>query len=303
MTIEDRTIASLFDSDTARANSCYTGAVIPVRDRSQPPRHADLELRLVPEGKLLPDEDDPEPSWEIRYLHDQFRAVAGSDVFPCVGARSALHELTYRFGVYDRLGTPGSAAGLGRDLRRFVSEQEDFDDHAKELGRNRSFGHFTSFVALFRRPVPASEQEFEDLLWRQLQHLHDADEPVWDPTRSATPGDPRFAFCFAGRAFFVVGFNPWATELPRRFAYATLVFNAEYQIDRLHRQGRFLHFAETVRERYVRLTGRLNPSVPVDVESVQDETRVYSGVPHPEGEPWACPFHVRDDVTGARDEA
>jgi uncharacterized protein len=94
----------------------------------------------------------------------------------------------------------------------------------------------------------------------------------------------------------VVGFNPHATELPRRFAYCTLVFNAEYQIGRLHEEGRFLAFAKAVRRRYVDLAGHLNPSVPHDVEAVQDETRVYSGVPHPEEEGWQCPLRVRPDV-------
>jgi hypothetical protein len=79
------------------------------------------------------------------------------------------------------------------------------------------------------------------------------------------------------------------------------VFNAEYQIARLHREGRFLAFANAVRRRYVRLAGRLNPSVPKDVDSLQDETRVYSGVHHPEGGPWRCPFRVRPEVASPKD--
>jgi uncharacterized protein len=291
----------LFDGAMAREHSSYTGLVLPHHEATRVPHHEDLELRVVPDGKLFPDGDDPEPPWETRFLHDQFRAVAGGDAFPCVGARAALNELTYRFGVYDRLGSDESAAGMGRDLRRFVAEQGRYEAVGDTLGRNRSFGHFTSFVAVFKLPIPASEEEFERLLWQHLQRLHDADEPVWDETRSATPGDPHFAFCFAGRAFFVVGFNPHASELPRRFAYCTLVFNAEYQIDRLHDEGHFVHYATTIRERYARLAGRVNPSIPTDVEAVQDETRVYSGVRHPEGEPWACPFRVRPDVVGSRE--
>jgi FPC/CPF motif-containing protein YcgG len=94
----------------------------------------------------------------------------------------------------------------------------------------------------------------------------------------------------------VVGFNPHASELPRRFAYCTLVFNAEYQITRLHEEGRFHTFASAIRRRYERVAGHLNPSVPRDVEAVQDESRVYSGVPHPEQEGWKCPLRVRPDV-------
>ena len=283
------TTASLFDSELAAAHSSYVGIVLdPEHDRGQ-------RLRIVPQGKLLPDVDDPKPSAEVKFLHDQFATLV-SGQFPCIGAHAAFHEGTYRLGVYDRLASIESVAGMGRDLRRFVGEQTRFASLRDYLHEGEAFGQFTSFVSMFRQPVPTSEEQFEDLLWQHLQLLHDHDEPVWDPDRSAKPGDPQFAYSFAGRAFFVVGFNPHASELPRRFAYCTLVFNAEYQIGRLHEEGRFLAFANAVRRRYVRVAGRLNPSVPRDVESMQDETRVYSGVPHPEGDGWRCPQRVRPEV-------
>jgi FPC/CPF motif-containing protein YcgG len=282
-------IGSLFDGELARTNSCYSGIVL------DPDHDAGRRLRIVPEGKLVPDIGDPTPSKEVKFLHDQFTTLA-SGQFPCIGARAAVHEGTYRLGVYDRLGSLPSVAGMGRDLRRFVAEQTQFSSLREFLHEGEAFGQFTTFVAVFRQPVPTSEEEFERLLWQHLQLLHDHDEPVWDPDRSATPGHPQFAYSFAGRAFFVVGFNPHATELPRRFAYCTLVFNAEYQIGRLHAEGRFLAFAKAVRRRYVDLAGHLNPSVPHDVAAVQDETRVYSGVPHPEEEVWRCPLRVRPEV-------
>ena len=286
---------SLYDSDLAVAQSSYNGIV---RDDE----HArGQRLRVVPEGHLMPLLSDPKPSDEVTFLHDQFASLVSGE-FPCIGAHAAFHEGTYRLGVYDRLASIESVAGMGRDLRRFVEEQTQFASLREYLHEGEAFGQFTSFVAVFRQPVPASEDEFEDLLWQHLQLLHDHDEPVWDPSRSATPGDPEFAYSFAGRAFFVVGFNPHASELPRRFGYCALAFNAEYQIARLHREGRFLAFANAVRRRYVQLAGRLNPSVPADVESVQDETRVYSGVPHPEGEGWRCPLRVRPEVTQPAEE-
>lgn len=281
--------ASLFDSDLARAHSSYNGIILD-EDHVRGQR-----LRVVPEGQLLPDLDDAKPAADVKFLHDQFAALV-SGQFPCIGATAAFHEGTYRLGVYDRLASIESVAGMGRDLRRFVGEQTQFASLRDYLHEGEAFGQFTSFVAVFRQPAPTTEQEFEDLLWQHLQLLHDHDEPVWDPDRSATPGDPTFAYSFAGRAFFVVGFNPHASELPRRFAHCTLVFNAEYQIGRLHEEGRFLAFANAVRRRYARLAGRINPSVPVDVTSTQDETRVYSGVPHPEGEGWRCPLRVRPEV-------
>jgi uncharacterized protein len=280
---------SLFDGELAVAHSSYIGIVL------DPSHDAGRRLRIVPEGHLLPDLDDPKPTTEVKFIHDQFAALMTGQ-FPCIGARAAFHEGTYRLGVYDRLASIESVAGMGRDLRRFVAEQAEFASLREYLHEGEGFGQFTTFVAIFRQPIPESEDEFERLLWHHLQLLHDHDEPVWDPERSTTPGDPHFAYCFGGRAFFVVGFNPHASELPRRFAYCALVFNAEYQIRRLHEEGRFLAFANAVRRRYVRLTGRLNPSVPRDVEAVQDETRVYSGVPHPEDDGWHCPLQVRPEV-------
>ena len=285
----DVQVGSLFDGDLARANSCYTGIVL------DPDHDAGRRLRIVPEGKLMPDVGDAAPSKEVKFLHDQFTTLA-SGQFPCIGARAAMHEGTYRLGVYDTLASLPSVAGMGRDLRRFVAEQTEFASLREFLHEGEAFGQFTTFVAIFRLPIPTSEQEFERLLWQHLQLLHDHDEAVWDPDRSATPGDPRFAYSFAGRAFFVVGFNPHASELPRRFGYCTLVFNAEYQIGRLHAEGRFLAFAKAIRRRYVEVAGHLNPSVPHDVEAQQDESRVYSGVPHPEEEGWVCPLRVRPEV-------
>jgi len=285
--------ASLFDSELAIANSSYNGILL------DPEKRLGHKLLVVPEGHLMPDPDDPAPAKEVRFLHDQFAELV-SGQFPCLGAHAAVHEGTYRLGVYERLASIESVAGMGRDLRRFVTEQEQFASLREYLHEGEAFGQFTSFVAIFKQPIPTSEQEFEALLWQHLQLLHDHDEPVWDATRSATPGDPDFAFCFAGRAFFVVGFNPHASELPRRFAYCTLVFNAEYQIARLHAEGRFHTFATAIRHRYVNVAGHLNPSVPRDVEAVQDETRVYSGVPHPEDAEWKCPLRIRPDVVGSK---
>ena len=62
---------------------------------------------------------------------------------------------------------------MGRDLRRFVGEQTRFASLRDYLHEGEAFGQFTSFVAVFRQPVPTSEEQFEDLLWQHLQLLHD----------------------------------------------------------------------------------------------------------------------------------
>src|SRR5712692_10537437 len=110
---------SLFDSDVALANSSYHGILL---DPEHRPGH---KLLVVPDGKLMPDADDPKPTREVEFIHDQFEGLMAGE-FPCLGAKDAFHEGTYRFGVYERLASLESVAGMGRDLRRFVAEQTQF---------------------------------------------------------------------------------------------------------------------------------------------------------------------------------
>ncbi|HEX8805000.1 MAG TPA: hypothetical protein VF743_12430, partial [Acidimicrobiales bacterium] len=77
----DVRVGSLFDGELAVANSCYTGIVL------DPDHDAGRRLRVVPEGKLVPDVGDPAPSREVKFLHDQFAALA-SGQFPCIGAKA-----------------------------------------------------------------------------------------------------------------------------------------------------------------------------------------------------------------------
>jgi hypothetical protein len=195
-----------------------------------------------------------------------------------VGAKAALGTGSYRVGLYERLGSAGAAAGLARDLFWFAGEQED-------LG-----GAFSTFVASFIEPTAADEAAFERLLWQQLQRLHEEDRlhHGWDPSVSADPDDPRFAFSFAGMAFFVVGLHPASSRFARRFAWPTLVFNAHQQFDRLRAEGGYERMQEVIRSRELGLQGNLNPNL--GEFGVRSEARQYSG--RPAEADWRCPFHA-----------
>ena len=230
-------------------------------------------------GKRLVREPGGEPaSSRMEYVHDSFRALVSNTQFSCVGAKAALRSGSYRVGLYDRLGSPGAAAGLARDLFWFVGEQDALD------------GEFSTFVASFVEPTAADEDAFERLLWRQLQLLHEEDRRhhAWDPSVSPDPQDPTFAFSFAGRAFFVVGLHPASSRFARRFAWPTLVFNAHYQFDRLRAEGRYDRMQEVIRSRELKLQGYLNPNL--DDFGVRSEARQYSG--RPAEADWRCPFHA-----------
>ena len=247
------------------------------------PFGSDLALRnssyAAFRGKRLVREPSGEPApSRMEFVHDSFRALVSNTRFSCVGAKAALGTGSYRVGLYERLGSAGAAAGLARDLFWFVEEQGELD------------GEFSTFVASFVEPSAADEAAFERLLWEQLQRLHEEDRRHhgWDPSVSADPDDPRFAFSFAGMAFFVVGLHPASSRFARRFAWPTLVFNAHHQFDRLRAEGGYERMQEVIRSRELGLQGHLNPNL--GEFGVRSEARQYSG--RPAEADWRCPFHA-----------
>lgn len=275
-----RTQHCIFDWNEASAYSCYAGICKP--EQGDDARSSKL-LRVVPEGQLWPDDNDPVIPPQGEAAHDMLRAYILGEYYPCIGARAAFAKGTYRFGFYKRLAHLSSAAAMGRDLRRFVNEYEQIGD-------------FTTFVAVFKYPQLTSEDEFEDLLWQHLQTLHDHDIDDWDPHYKPDPASGEFGFSFHGKAFFVVGMHPGSSRFSRRVTFPTLVFNPESQIRRLHEEGGLKRFAEIVRQRDTLYQGAINPSLPVATDTTGGEARVYSGKAHRDGDGWQCPFHARNEV-------
>ncbi|HEV2741444.1 MAG TPA: guanitoxin biosynthesis heme-dependent pre-guanitoxin N-hydroxylase GntA [Candidatus Elarobacter sp.] len=247
-----------FASDAARAHSSYHGST------------AGELIRLVDTAPVSP---------FARVAHDAFRGFVLDDAFSCLGAKSALRRETYRFGVYDRLDDAAVTEGLARDLYAFTAERQGFESD------------FTTFVAVFRERELGGEVAFESKLWSQLQRLHDLDARyhAWDPRVSDDPESSKFSFSVAGDAFFVIGMHPGASRSARRFAWPTLVFNAHEQFENLRADGRFEPLQTRIRERELRLDGRINPNL-ADY-GYHSEARQYSGRPtEPE---WTCPFRPR----------
>ncbi len=224
------------------------------------------------------------PSALARLAHEEFRAHILDPEFPCVGGKAAVNNDTYRFGLYDEMNAPATNAGLAHDLWEYARERPGFDTE------------YVTYAASFVAPAVTGEREWEELLWSQLQSLHDLDRAhhAWDPAVSSDPADPGFSFSFAGTAFFVVGLHPGSSRRARRFARPTLVFNAHEQFEHLREQDQFERLQETVRARDLKLQGSLNPNLSNFGEA--SEARQYSGRAVEEG--WRCPFSARPRAAG-----
>ena len=186
-----------------------------------------------------------------------------------------LRNDAYQIGHYETLGSASAARALAADLSQFIR------------ARPAMSGEFTSFVAMFDHPLDMNEAQFEQLLWQQLNLLHERDEQPWDTAASSNPEDNNFGFSFDGVAFFVVGLHANSARLARRFSHPVLVFNAHDQFERLREDGKFAKMRKVIRRRDKAWQGTVNPMM-ADFGTVS-EARQYSGrAVSPE---WKCPFH------------
>jgi FPC/CPF motif-containing protein YcgG len=238
--------------------------------------------RLV-DDRLVTESEGKAPAL-VSEVHQALRAVLHDPDFPCVGAKSVVNQASYRFGLYQRLADPESTAGLAYDLFEFVQERPQIE------------GEFTSYIACFLEPKVRTPKRFEQLLWRQLRALHEADMAHfrWNDAVSADTDDPAFSFSLANNAFFVVGLSPASTRWARQFPWPTLVFNDHDQFELLREQERFDRLRDVIRERDSKLHGVANPMLG-DYGS-HSEARQYSG--RQVGSDWRCPVHfdVEEDA-------
>ena len=144
-----------------------------------------------------------------------------------------------------------------------------------------------TFVGLFDS-VSYNEEEFERLLWAQLQQLHELDREHhgWDAAVSCDPRDANFSFSVGGRGMFVVGLHPHASRISRRAPSDTLVFNFHSQFEALRESGKYESMQKAVRRRDIALQGSINPVLARFGEA--SEALQYSG----RAAPAKCPFRA-----------
>lgn len=228
-------------------------------------------------GKLISAIDDTAPSEAALFIHTQYRNMILSPSFACPGAKTTFLQGTYRFGVFDVMGTKETAHALGSSLRRFIADRATWNTM------------FTGFVSCYKEPIPMSQEQFARGLWQMLQELHVNDLSEWDPLTSADPESPDFAFSFGGMSFFIAGMHSGSPRFTRRFAWPTLNFNAHEQFRYLRNEGIFEKFRDRVRERDTKLQGYVNP-VSTEFGNISEAIQYTGQIQNPE---WKCPFHKK----------
>lgn len=199
----------------------------------------------------------------LQRVKKQFHEFIIENEHPCIMANTVFSMKDYELNLYESLGTKSTAKELMSDIEEYLRTY-NFDDN-----------NFKTLIAVFPNPEVVSEIEFENLLWRQLQFIHDQDTHPWDPRVSDDPEDDTFSFSIGGRAFYVIGMHPESSRMARRAPYPTLVFNLHWQFEKLREMGAYHKVRDKIRERDAALQGNINPVLEDFGES--SEARQYSG--------------------------
>jgi FPC/CPF motif-containing protein YcgG len=145
---------------------------------------------------------------------------------------------------------------------------------------------YASFIVSFIHHKSMTPQEFEVLLWKQLNMLHQIDEYGWDQRVSNDVLSPHFSFSIAGDSYFIIGMCPNHPRKCREFIYPTLIFNSHHQFRYLKKINLFKKIQTIVRSREMQYSGSINPNL-IDFEN-RSEAMQYSGLKA--SSTWQCPF-------------
>lgn len=200
--------------------------------------------------------------------------ILGKD-HPCLMAQTVFSMDKVDFHEYEDFGSRETAKAILKDLQQYIARY-DFESN-----------EFLTFLAAFKGEKNYSEEEFEKLLWQQLQYLHEEDDFPWDEAVKPDPEDPDFSFSLGGKAFYMVGVHPNSSRKARQAPYPAIAFNLHWQFEKLREMNTYQTVRDKIRERDIELQGDINPMLEDFGE--RSEARQYSG--RKVGEEWKCPFH------------
>lgn len=210
-----------------------------------------------------------------------FWDFVGSDGFSCTGGKATRNRMTYRSGFHAEQGTPEAAKSLAAHLYRFNAERKSADPALPFL--------YCVYAAFFDGPEITSEKHAHDLVWQQLQLLHDVDsethayaEGVSDDVTSVD-----FAYSVGGEKYMVPSLNPFASRLTRLYKRPVMVFIPREQFEHIFDNGIYQKMQEVIRAHDVRMQGSHNPML--DLHETSSDAVTFSGMAVTSAA--ECPFH------------
>jgi uncharacterized protein len=210
-----------------------------------------------------------------------FIDLVNNSSFPCIAARSAVKAGKIAIFESSHLACPSDDRSILNFLYKFIDGFRENNDQ------------FTSAAVLFHRPCNLLEDEFESLLWKKLQALHDLDNQdyPYDKRVESNPDSGNFSFSLKEEAFFIIGLHPASSRTARNFKYPAIVFNPHQQFEKLRADNRFEKMKKVIRKRDLHISGSINPMLSDFGE--RSETFQYSGKVYDAG--WTCPLKINHE--------
>ena len=193
---------------------------------------------------------------------------------PCMMAQTVFSMDKVDFHTYENFGSKNTAKKILEDLKLYI---KNYDFESNE---------FLTFLAVFKGRTSFSEDQFETVLWKQLEFLSELDTDSWDPAVSSDPSNKNFSFSLGGKAFYIVGLHPNSSRLARQTPYPAMAFNLHWQFEKLREMNTYEKVRDKIRERDIELQGDINPMLKDFGET--SEAKQYSG--KKVGKEWECPF-------------
>ncbi len=209
-----------------------------------------------------------------KQIHQEFKKFVIDDNHPCLMAQTVFSMNQVDFHVYEDFGSKHTARNILKDLKKYIANY-DFESN-----------DFFTFIAAFKGRKDFSEEQFEQILWKQLQFLHEVDDANWDPVVNSNPDHKDFSFSLGGKAFYMVGLHPNSSRKARQTPYPAIAFNLHWQFEKLREMGSYTTVRDKIRERDISLQGNINPML--EDFGKNSESKQYSG--RKVGEEWKCPF-------------
>jgi FPC/CPF motif-containing protein YcgG len=216
----------------------------------------------------------PKAQPDLEKIKQQFKEFIITRDHPCIMAQTVFTMEEAEFVIGEKMGGKTTTEQLYAGITQYL-DTYDFDSN-----------EFRSLIAVFPNDRFASEEEFENALWYQLQQLHDIDSKPWDAGVSPNPESSEFSFSISGKAFYIVGMHPESSRIARSAPYPTMVFNLHWQFEKLREMGSYTTVRDKIRERDAELQGTINPVL--NDFGKDSEARQYSGRNVPAH--WKCPF-------------
>jgi len=213
---------------------------------------------------------------------NEFWGFIKGDGFSCVGGKATQNKGTYRSGFHGVQGTPEAAKSLAEHIYRFQAERKSDNPALPFL--------YCVYAAFFEGPEISSEQNAHDLVWQQLQLLHevDAEKHAYADGVSTDVTSPDFSYAVGGERFMVPSLNPFASRLTRRYGRPVMVFIPREQFEHIYDNGIYQKMQKKIRARDIEMQGSYNPML--DLHDVSSDAVTFSGMAIQS--PAECPFKV-----------